>query len=374
MPVSYEGYLADGNTALRRPVRVTLTGQSLQLLDEHGDPIDTWPLAGMRLSEEVYSGQPLRFIHGDREDASLTIPSHALLDAVAAVQPRLRTGYLARSGVAGRLIRWGTATVLAVAGLVLSIPYLDTALARLVPMQWETALGETVVEAMTSKGASCTDAAGEAALQTLVNRLAKASGSPYPFKVSVIDREVVNAFAAPGSHIVVFKGLIESAESPQEVAGVLAHEMGHVVERHALQGLFRSMGLAYTVSVLTGDASIVTSGLADVGQKLLLLAHSRSDEAEADRVGVELLRRAGIGSRGLADFLARLEEDSGDAPDTAGQFLSSHPSPGARVRAIESLPPGAGPVLDPQQWQALKGICSARHGAPDPAHRLNETQ
>ncbi len=355
---SYEGYLADGATALRRAVHITMAGRQLRILDEDGHPLDAWPFEGLRLSEEVYRGQPVRFVHRDKGDASLTVPSHALLDALVEQLPRLRRAHLARRSTFRRIALWGVVTILLSAGLVLGLPHLARPLAHLVPSPWETALGEVVVESFADETAPCRNAAGQAALQTLVARLAATVESPYPFQVAVSEGDRVNAFAAPGGHIVIFNGLIQSAGSAEEVAGVLAHEMAHVVRRHAMEGLIRSLGLAFVLSALVGDASALAAGLGEVGKTVLLLSYSRDDEAEADRVAVEILNRAAIGSRGLIRFFTRLRGESAEILGARQEFLSSHPLHGARIEAIAAMPQITGHALDERQWQTLKKICA----------------
>jgi predicted Zn-dependent protease len=171
--------------------------------------------------------------------------------------------------------------------------------------------------------------------------------------VRVIAHDGVNAFAAPGGQIVIFDGLLQQAASPQVLAAVLAHEMAHVMERHPARGLIRRTGYRLLVAALVGDLSSAMGLLAESGELLLNLAHSREDEAAADRLAIGLLNAAGIDSRGLGSFFVQLH---GDAQPP--RLLSSHP-PARRAHrsgraALEQPGPAA---LEPAQWEALRGIC-----------------
>ena len=154
--------------------------------------------------------------------------------------------------------------------------------------------------------------------------------------------------------------MIDAAGSPDEVAGILAHEMGHVTERHGTQRLVESLGLAFFFGVLLGDLSGGAIGTA--GTAFISLGFSREAEAEADRVALALLESGGMGAGGLADFFARLESKQGKLAG-AFELLSSHPSHARRRQMFDaSRRPGA-PALDEASWRDLQSICDERRPA-----------
>ena len=356
--MTFTGYLTDGTTALRRDVYVTVDPRRLQILDEQGRLVDEWPLDGLRLAEEVYRGQPVRLVHRDRGEACLTFEAHDILEQLGKRLPRLRRRHLARSSTLSRMALWGLAVIALVGALILGVPYLAGPLARAIPMEWEEAMGSTIAESMAEKSTFCADTAGQASLDALVERLAAATKTPYQFKVRISAHSDVNAFAAPGGYIVLFNGLIQSAQSPEEVAGVLAHEMAHTVKRHPTEGLIHALGIRLVIGLVIGDASALTSGLAEVGENLIILSYNRDKEAEADRVGVEMLNRAGIRSDGLIAFFQQLQEKGKGAPPAALAFLSTHPLHEQRIDAIKPLVRRHGPALTRAQWRSLRNICS----------------
>ncbi|MBI2879997.1 MAG: M48 family metallopeptidase [Candidatus Tectomicrobia bacterium] len=352
----FEGHLTDGKTAWRLPVRVALLGDRLQILDERGGLLDEWPLEGLRLAEEVYRRQPVRLVHRARGEACLTLEGQEILEPLGRAAPRLRKRYYGRRSAFVRAAIWGSALGAAVVGAILVVPRLARPLAQVVPLRWQEALGAAVLEHFGGKAALCETEAGEAALRTLTERLAVTVKTPDRFQVSVMRRPDANAFATPGGRIVLFEGFLMSADSPEEIAGVLAHEMAHVVKRHPMEGLIRAMGFWLVLSALAGDVSSVPSAVGKFGQVFLTLSYSREKESEADRLAVEMLRKAEIRSDGLIAFFQRLEERGRDVPG-ALRFLSTHPLHGERVAALRALARDGGEALTPQAWRDLKGIC-----------------
>ncbi len=156
----------------------------------------------------------------------------------------------------------------------------------------------------------------------------------FDFEVTVIDQPMVNAFALPGGKIVVTTGLLQQADSPEEVAGVLAHEISHVTERHCLRGIVKNLGLFMVVSALFGDMSSVTSAIMGEAANLTSLSFSRGMEADADEEAVHVLARAHVDGSGLHVFLEKMEKAEA-AGHSAERWLSTHPVTSDRLGAID---------------------------------------
>lgn len=358
--MEFAAYLTDGVTAARHGVRVNVDARRVQILDAGGNRLDEWPLDGLRLAEEVYRGQPVRLAHRDRGEARLTVDDPSILSTLGRYLPRFSQRNFTTHGTTARIVFWGMAVLILATVLIVGVPRLAGPLARAVPPEWEESFGDGIAASMVSGNRGCHDAAGEKALDALVQRLAAGYQTPYSFKVRVSRDSTINAFAAPGGHIVFLDGLIQSAQFPEELAGVLAHEMAHVVRRHPLEGLIRAMGLRLVIGMLIGDASGVLSGLAGVGEHLLLLSYSRDKEAEADRLGVEMLNRAGIRADGLATFFKRLQEKNKGSPLAGISFLSTHPLHEERIHAIKSLAQADGIAMTGTEWAAVRNICATK--------------
>ncbi|RFA27200.1 hypothetical protein CAI21_15240 [Alkalilimnicola ehrlichii] len=355
--MSYSGWWNDGLSAQRYAVRVRLMGRRLVVTDGERDrPVVEWSLEGLSLAEEVYQGQPIRFLHRDFPDARLIVEDSGLLERIAPLAPKIARRYHGKSGPGRRVVLWGGAFLAVVLAVVLGMPFAARVLVHHIPAEWEVGLGEAVMDSFLTGRDQCTAPEGMAALGDLTARLEAVADAPYPFVVKVVDDSMVNAFAAPGGQIVLMRGLIDEAESADEVAGVLAHEMAHGVLRHPTRGLLRRVGYRVTFAALFGDASTAVLLVSQAGEMLLNLSHSREDEAEADALGLAMLNDAGIDSRGLEAFFTRLQAES-DADAEYFALLSSHPLHSARVESARQLSRSGEPALGPEQWGALQRIC-----------------
>lgn len=187
------------------------------------------------------------------------------------------------------------------------------------------------------------------ALDQLVRRLypLTAEDRTIPISIDVIRGSTVNAFATLGGRIFVYDGLLQQARSPDELAGVLAHEIEHVRDRHILQGA--------VVSLVTwgGLRAIFQNGDPGVAHSLLSLSFSREQEAEADEGALQRMRSTHISAAGFVEFFERARQ-SGSLP----AILSNHPSDEDRAaRAARFSGYSTWPALSPDEWRMLRGIC-----------------
>lgn len=231
--------------------------------------------------------------------------------------------------------------VLVVAGLLWAGSDLLTELAvARVPVSWEDALGEAANRQFLAGHTVLRDGPAVEAVEQIRARLVAAlQNNPYTFRVAVVDSGEVNAFALPGGYVVVFTGLLRKAQSPEEVAGVLGHELNHVLKRHAVGRVVRSLGIVAALTILTGNQQGWGGIVREVGVELATLKFGRAQETEADVEGLRLLHRAQIDPQGMVTFFERLAAETG----TQIEILSSHPlSEGRAARLkdeIAALPP-----------------------------------
>jgi predicted Zn-dependent protease len=258
------------------------------------------------------------------------------------------------------------ATLSLVIVAVFVVPDIAGRLAPYVPAALERRLGDAVDRqvrlTLVSKhlgdrlicGGGPDEQPGQAALDTLVKRLARAAALPTPLDVVIVRREVPNAFALPGGHIYVFAGLLDKAQSPDELAGIIAHELGHVAHRDGMRSVLQSAGLSLLFGMLLGD--FVGGGAVVVAARTLIeSSYSRAVESAADGYGVRLVAAAGGKPTALADILTRIEGDHRPGM----RIWIDHPQVEDRVRAINRIAASAdgAPMLDAAQWAALKHIC-----------------
>lgn len=164
-----------------------------------------------------------------------------------------------------------------------------------------------------------------------------AGSANYRYSFYVAEDPQVNAFALPGGRVVVYSGLLRDAESAEELAGVLAHEVSHVELRHTLRNLIHSLGWRAVLGAALGDLS---GGVwADMAHELGRLGYSRDTEREADMAGLRLLRRSGVPATGMLSFFERMARKQASPP----AMLSTHPSGLERMTALREAIAKAGP-------------------------------
>ncbi len=185
-------------------------------------------------------------------------------------------------------------------------------------------------------------------------RLAAAFGGPAPaWRVSVLDFGAPNAFALPGGYVYVTRGLLETADRLDELAGVMGHEVGHVVQRHSVKQLEKSerrdVGLLALCTVTNACSTIGRVVALQVGADAMAAKYSRTDEAQADSEAVVITLAAGIDPEGVPAFFRKMLEQQKEAPTPLDAFFASHPTDQARIsalsRQIEELGPLSGRTL-----------------------------
>ncbi len=174
------------------------------------------------------------------------------------------------------------------------------------------------------------------AVRTIGNRLTAALPSKdFDYQFYVVADDSPNAFTIPGGTIYVHTGLMKFVSDEHELAGVLAHEIGHAYERHPAKSMTRQIGLAQLANRIGANSGIIKQMALKIAGTGALNYYSRSDESEADRIGFELLRRAGYRQDGLTRFLQKLTQLQNGRQTPV--FLSSHPATPERVAALEAL-------------------------------------
>jgi len=176
-----------------------------------------------------------------------------------------------------------------------------------------------------------------------------APGYKWPYNFHVVNVKEINAFALPGGPVFINLGTIQAADNEGQLAGVMAHEISHVVQRHGARAASKQMGAQLPLAILGGLMGNSTLAKAaelgiSFGVGSYFLKNSRRAESEADLLGTDIMYDTGYESRQMAVFFEKLEKQGGAAANSAiNQFLSDHPNPGNRVQAVSAevatLPP-----------------------------------
>lgn len=212
----------------------------------------------------------------------------------------------------------------------LNFAVVPTAEALLIGTQQEIELGKGVARDLEKKYGLVNDPELQARVAKIGARIVAVSDRkdlPYTFKV--LNSKEVNALAVPGGYIYLFKGLVDYMPSDQELAGIIGHEVGHVVKRHTVVQIERSLAVGVLFAILFGNNSSAILG--DLIASALMSGYSRGAEREADQQGVMLTMRAGYNPYSLLIAMEKLEAISNKA--NYGLF-STHPDTESRVKAV----------------------------------------
>jgi Zn-dependent protease with chaperone function len=337
-------WLYDGDTALRHPVEAEARARDLLIRFADGDTLVLPPSrlvhVESRSGHEVY-GRP------DAEGWRLGIPAADVAELAAVLPARQRYGrFIDRIG----LLPAAAAFLALSAAIVFAGIRAPEWLAPHIPMEWERQYGDALIGDFGGK--YCNGPGGQAALDSLA---AKLSPDAQRLNIRVVKVDMVNAAALPGGTIIIFEELLSESDAPEDMAGVLAHELAHVERRHVTQAMIRDLGLGLVVSAFGGN----TGGSID---GLLAAGYSRGSEREADRDAIAKLRRAGIDPLPTAGFFKKLAEQEAKLGRVADglSYISTHPMSAERQKAFADSREKNRvyrPALSRDEWEALFNIC-----------------
>jgi beta-barrel assembly-enhancing protease len=341
-----EAWLYDGDTAVRHDVGIGASGDLVVIRFADGDsinvPASEFTHIETRPGCDVYgrrglTGWRLLFPGG--------VPA-----ALAEILPAERRfgRWIDRIGLVP-----ATIIGIAISGAVLfSLAFLPKWLAPHVPRSWEEQFGSALVGDF--GGRVCENVAGQESLDRLAARLAPGAAR---LKIRVVDIGISNAVALPGGNIVIFNALLREADGPDEIAGILAHEIAHIERRHVTEAMIRNMGLGLIVAAFGGPTG------ANV-ETMLAASYSRDAERNADAEAALMLSRAGISPLPTAEFFGRLAEQEAKLGGLVEglSYISTHPMSNERRNMFrEAARPGRSyrPALNEEEWDALINICDA---------------
>ena len=364
-----------GASGRRLDVEVTLEGSDHLRLShpELGNGAIDWPLVDLRkLLDQARTDQIVLTLRADVavdsaliEHARLTVDDPDLMARIETLCPDLMKRDMPDGSMRKILTRIGMAVGAVALMIFVILPAMSNTLAYLIPIKREVAYGKVVVRQMerffggsTAGDLVCSSPDGDAALAKMIARLTDTTPTDYELNVAVMRHEMVNAFAAPGGQVVLVEGLIKQAKSPDEVAAVLGHEIGHVEARDATRGALRAAGSAGLLSMVFGDFAGGTAAVV-IAEYTLNASYTREAEAEADTYARSMLNAANVSTAGMSDFFGSLGDLESQMPDLP-IYLSSHPDTDDRAQRAAEFAQTQGvttPILDELEWAALQAIC-----------------
>ena len=359
------GRFFDGRSAKSRDVAVEISEQRVRIDTDRGPVI--WAIEDVRSLDDQARDKGMVIEQAGEDEARLVLPDPTAAQYLKSVAPNLQHRPVSRK-MWRRVAYWGGGAIASVVLILfVIIPLLANTLARYIPVEREIAMGNFAISQIESlfvntaddQSTTCSSERGQAALDKMVARLTPHFDNPYPTSVRVMRSKQVNAFAVPGGHVVLFEGLLKEASTPEEVAGVLGHEFGHVVNRDPTRLGLRAAGSAGVLGLVFGDFAGGFAALA-LAEAMISADYSQDAEAKADEFSHALFARAGLPASRLGDFFARLEAEHGDVEGIVSHLVS-HPNLKGRQAAAKAADvigeDEFKPVLSSLEFAALKRIC-----------------
>jgi Zn-dependent protease with chaperone function len=356
----------DGLSSRRRTVAVAFK-QQLEINGEELSPVPS-PTPSLASSLASWAYSDIRRVDGGPgilRVMCLSAPSLARLeirDAAVAAElvshcTQLGGNGLDRRGIA-KIVGWSLAATISIVLVVLfAIPLAADRLTPLVPKAFERRLGDAAdLQVKTMFGERiCNEAAGQAAFSKLVDTLRKSADMDLQVESSVLSTPIPNAFALPGGKVYLLNGLLAKAENPDEIAGVLAHELGHVKHRDGVRELIYNSGTSFLIGLLFGDVT-GSSAVIIASRSLVTSSYSRDAEQNADTLSIEVMEKLGRSPKAMGELLFRV---TGKEADKGLSILASHPMTEDRLKRMSDAdqPASGPPLLTAAEWSALKSIC-----------------
>ncbi len=311
---AFSGTFYDGKSANTYPVNLFLTKAQLELVFPDGRRV-LWPYSKLKMSRTSASS-PVRL---ERPTANPDL----IPESVVIEDPEfLHEAHQMAPGALGniwnqphkRKLRYLLMILACIilppfifAIWVYGIPAMTDAVADQVPTEWEEKLGQDYFQVLFKESIKEPDPQVRNALDEMAERLlAAVPDQPYHFRIYVHPSKMVNAMALPGGTIIVFQGLINITETPEELAGVLAHEFQHVLKRHSTRGIIRSEAINIFATIVSGDS--VMNIILQAGGMMEFLRYSRKLESQADAEGMKMLLASQVDPKGMIRIFEKLEE------------------------------------------------------------------
>ncbi len=348
--LQFAGFLFDGKSARKHPVDIELTPQDIILKNPGHEPIH-WSYSNLRWSANT--ANLFHIEHGEINSEglkTLVVDDPDFYNSVSKIAPDSffaagkQTEINWKIYVAGILILIFSAYV-----FIKAVPaFLADRMIDEIPVEWEVTLGQSILKMLPLEQKP--DQKVLAVLQDTVNLLEQSveGNQPYDLRVYIWAEKEVNALALPGGVMLVSKGLLNQAESPEELAGVIAHEIQHVLLRHSTRGILQNLTQSMLMALFVGDVNAIMEKVVNLAGTLETLGLSRDMEAEADRKGMELILAANIDPHGMIRIFEKLtQEESHQEEEIINKtsprennselfsYFSTHPSSRNRLTRLE---------------------------------------
>jgi beta-barrel assembly-enhancing protease len=349
--LKYNGFLFNGKVAHKQPARIVLTPFNI-ILTVQGKSAISWPYSEIRWAAVTPPFHIERNISFPVENLEILVVND--LDFYENCQ-RIAPSDFSRTALKNyfkwKIFSAGILSLLLIffgAFKIFPNYFIDQVVDK-IPVEWEENFGDAVLSTFPVK--KNTDPKVIELLTDILRLLeqSRAEETPYNLKIYILSTDKINALALPGGNIIIFEGLLKIADSPEELAGVLAHEAQHIFLKHSTQGILRNLASGLLMTLVLGDANTVMEIAINIAGQLKTLGFSRKMETEADIKGVEMMLDAKINPKGMFSILKKLMKEElkleGNKKNTSTSkyfyeifsYMSTHPSAKSRLDKLEDL-------------------------------------
>lgn len=369
----------DGKTGNPREVALIMTGSSL-ILSQDDTTLETWGMDTITVIDHPAPPVPGIFGSNRNKEARLYVNDAAEWKELYDRLPKNAKKKFVLPNNWSSFIVYIVIAIISTFFLFLMFPKIVEQSAYLIPYEMEKTIGKQAANSLIKNKNECVAPEGRAALNKAFYKLKKQTSRKIKYKVFIVeDKTTLNAFAAPGGYLFIFSKIIDRAETPEEVIGVLAHEISHIDLYHTTKGLMRNLGMQFVLSLMVGGSSVES-----IANFFSQMSYSRDDETEADMHGRKIMIAAKIDPIGIRKFFEGLnsfekeiydkvtekihdkkqENSDPNLIDTIldwpfWEYFSTHPDTQKRIERLAELEEKTTftPALTKQEWNALKNIC-----------------
>jgi len=362
--IDFSAHYIDGKSPLRYDANITLTRDSLRIQILNTNETVNWLYSDIKQVKDIYSKDEVHLKYGDELQQILIIKDHRFISSLKKISPQY-TKKFKRSG-SDKWIKIVAYTFIAIAVLAVLmhrwiVPALTNYVVNKFPVSWEEKIGQTFITHFATGFGVCEESQLHGQIDIIINKLVETlNKTNYKYNVTIVDGKLVNAFALPGGEIVIFHGLIEKSKRPEEVAGVLAHEIQHIEQRHFAKILVKELSLGILLTLIIGDSQVLGTVL-NSANTLRSLAYQRSEESSADAEGLKMLIKAEIDPKGMIDFFEIIKNEHGNTEEVS-EYFSTHPDTGDRIGKLDNMIKGSSfkpeKLLPDVNWEETKMLCN----------------
>ena len=371
--LQFTGALFDGRSSAKIFVEVELTPQEVILKKPDRETI-RWKYSHLHWTAQTL---PFQIEHHSKDEnrgrlEALVVEDPEFYESVSKIAPESFSAKGKVSNFNWKLYISGILILIFSAYVLIKVvpSFLADKMVDKIPVEWEMVLGQAILSMLPVEEEP--DPEVLAILQGTVDLLKQGGNYPYDLKVYILPVKQNNALALPGGPIVIFEGLLNEAESPEELAGVLAHEIQHILLRHSTRGILQNFAGSFLVTLVLGDVNEALEGIIKLTAELETLGLSLEMEAEADQKGMELILSADINPNGMIRIFEKLTQDellpkglskhaatSEENDMRFSSYFSTHPSGLNRLVQLEKqMKPHANrtwkPLFPNLDWNKIK--------------------